>query len=80
MPVLATFTFVGALSIAGASDGCIAHGLPTQPDWVTYQSTLSHGSTVGLVTRANAGVWLHNEGGSPVPGEVIAQFCHSIIR
>ena len=80
MPVLGTYTFVGALSLAGNAAGCVAHGLPTQPDWAIYQPTTSIGAAVALVTRAAAGVWYHNTGGSATPGEAVAQFVHSISR
>ena len=80
MPLLGTYTFVGALSIAGNAAGCVAHSLPTQPDWAIYQPLATMGAAVCLVTRANAGVYFHNTGGSATPGEALTQFVHSIIR
>lgn len=80
MPVLATFTNVTALSIGANTAGCLAHSLPTQPDWAVYQPTATFGALVALVTRAAAGLWWHNSSGSATPGESIAQFVHSIQR
>jgi len=80
MAVLATFTNVSALSLAGRASGCIAHGLPTQPDWAFYQPTSSIGALVTLVTRESAGLWWHNTGGSATPGESVSKFEHSLVR
>lgn len=80
MAVLATYTAVTALSIAGNAAGCFAHGLPTTPDWAVYQPTLTVGAAVNLVTRAAAGLYFFNTGGSACAGEVTAQFVHSLIR
>ena len=80
MGVLATFTNVTTLSIAANTAGCLAHSLPTTPDWAVYQATLTLGAAVGLVTRAAASCYFHNSGGSGTPGEMIAQFVHSVQR
>lgn len=80
MPVLGTYTFVGTLCIGGVSNGCVAHGLPAQPDWAVYQGLTSFGAAVGLMTRTAAALWFTNSGGTGIPGEAIAQQVHSIIR
>lgn len=83
MPVLTggTFTFVGAQCISGGfNTACIAHGLPTQPDWAIFQGMSSFGAAVSVVSRTAAIVWLMNTGGSAVAGEVVAQFVHSVVR
>ena len=80
MPLLATFTNVSTLSLAGNSFGCIAHGIITQPDWAVYQSTHTFGGAVGLFTRHATALIVFNSGGSAIPGEVTAQFVHSIVR
>ena len=80
MPVLGTYTFVAALSVAGNAAACVAHGLPTLPDWAVYQPTGTIGAAVCLVTRGVSGLYYHNTGGSAPPGEATAQFVHSVIR
>lgn len=80
MPLLATYTFVGVLSMAGRAQGCIAHGLPTQPDWAIYTGTGSFAALTSIISRTNAAVWAFNSGGTAVQGETVAQFVHSLIR
>lgn len=88
MGVLSTFTNVSALSLGANAAGCIAHGLPTTPDWANYQPVSPGDPSVGvyggagvcLVTRGASGLYFHNTGGSATPGEAVAQFCHALIR
>lgn len=87
MGVLATFTNVSALSLGANAAGCLAHGLPTTPDWAVYQPTAPaapspglYGTLVCLVTRGASGLYFHNTGGSATPGESVSQFVHSFIR
>ena len=80
MPVLGTYTFVGTLCIGGVANGCVAHGLPDQPDFAVYQGLSTFGAAVGLITRTAAALWWYNSGGSAVPGEAFAQAVHSVIR
>lgn len=80
MAVLGTFTNVTTLCLAGNAAGCLAHSLPTQPDWAVYQATGTIGALPCLVTRGAAALWWHNAGGSATPGESISQFVHSIQR
>ena len=35
MPLLATYTFAGAASLADSTN-CFAHALPTTPDWALF--------------------------------------------
>lgn len=83
MPVLATYTFVGILCLPGADAtgyACLAHGLGAQPDYAIWQGTSTFGAAVSVVTRGAAAIWCRKEGGVSVPGEVVAQVVHSIIR
>jgi hypothetical protein len=79
MSVLAKLTAVSTLSLAGLSFGCLAHGLPGQPDFAVYQSTGTFGGAVGLYTRSDSTVVFFNSGGSAISGEFVAQVVHSII-
>lgn len=80
MPALGTYTFVGVLSCAANAQACVAHGLPTQPDWAIYQGTGSFAALVSVISRTDAALWVYNSGGNPVQGEITAQFVHSLIR
>lgn len=80
MALLGTFTDVTVLCLAGNASGCLAHGLPTQPDWAVYQPTGTIGALACLVTRGNSAIWWFNAGGSATPGQSISQFVHSIQR
>jgi len=80
MPVLATYTFVGVLSVAANAQACVAHGLPTQPDWAIYQGTGSFAALVSVVSRTATALWAYNSGGNAVQGDLAAAFVHSIVR
>lgn len=80
MALLGTYIDVATVSLAGNSLVCVAHSLPTRPDYAVYQSLLTHGTIVSLVSRGDtAAVW-YNPGGSSVPGEQILVFAHSLVR
>jgi len=80
MALLGTYTYAATLSVAGNAAACVAHGLPTLPDWAVYQPTGTTGAAVCLVTRGADALYFHNSGGSATGGEAVAQFVHSIIR
>ena len=84
MPLLGTYTFAGAASLAAVGN-CFAHSLPTTPDWaVCYPVgpiTGGAGLSIPLIiaTRGATIVGVNN----PNPGvnaELVAQFVHSISR
>lgn len=83
MPVLATFTFAGAASMASGVN-CFAHNLPTTPDWAYQQgigNTVSSPSLpVHLITRASTCVIWGNPNGVAINNEMVAQFVHAIGR
>ena len=87
MAVLATYTAVTALSIAGNAAGCFAHGLPTTPDWASfiYAGDASTPSIpLHLVSRTTRAVIVQESNvpvdGLPVRAEIVAQFVHSVAR
>lgn len=91
MPLLSTYTYAGAASLtggggAGAAANCIAHGLPTTPDWAV---SVPVGPLIGpaplsiplvLATRTPIFVGVMNDNGTGVNAEMVAQFVHSMIR
>lgn len=84
MPLLATFTFAGAASLAGAGTNCFAHGLPTTPDWALAIFKGTGAAAVAslplhLVTRASNCVIIGNASAAS-DAELVAQFVHSINR
>ena len=80
MALLGTYIDVAVVSLAGYSTVCVAHSLPTRPDWCGYTSLYTIGHAVSLLSRGDtAAIWF-NSGGSSVPGEQILLFSHSIIR
>ncbi len=80
MALLGTYIDVAVVSFAGNSLVCVAHSLPTRPDFAVYQSLLTHGTIVALVSRGDTAAIWYNPGGSSVPGEQMLFFCHSLIR
>jgi len=78
--LLGTYIDVSTVSLAGYSMVCVAHSLPTVPDYAVYQGTYTMGAAVGLVSRGAAMVIWFNSGGTSVPGEQLLLFAHSIIR
>ena len=85
MPLLATYTYAGAASLASGGS-CIAHGLPTQPDWayaipISAAGAPASGSIpIGLVTLTDDTVALVNPNGTAVNAEMVVQFVHAISR
>lgn len=80
MALLGTYMDVAVVSLAAYSLICVAHSLPTRPDWAGYTGLYTIGNVTSLVSRAdNAAIWF-NSGGSAVPGEQVLIFAHSIIR
>ena len=85
MPLLATYTFAGAASMANGTN-CFAHSLPTTPDWALAVPLVVGGAVAAssipfhLVSRAAATVIFQNSNGGGVNAEVVAQFVHSIAR
>ena len=80
MALLGTYIDVAVVSFAGYSLVCVAHSLPSRPDWCSYTSLYTIGNVVALVSRGDtAAIWF-NSGGSSVPGEQFLLFAHSIVR
>ena len=85
MPLLATYTFAGAASLASGNN-CLAHGLPTQPDWGYIIPVSAAGAAapssipIGLVSMTNAHAVWANPNGTAVNAEMVAQFVHAIGR
>ena len=85
MPLLATYTFAGAASLADNTN-CFAHGLPTTPDWALLTPITPAGSAaalsipIALLTRTSSNVLFTNENGRGVNAEMVAQFVHSMCR
>lgn len=80
MALLGTYIDVAVVSLAGYSLVCVAHSLPSRPDWAGYTSLYTIGHAVALVSRGDTAVVWFNSGGSSVPGEQFLPFAHSIIR
>ena len=85
MPLLATFTYAGAGSLASGTN-CFAHSLPTTPDWAGFIPVVAAGGAsalsipIHLVSRASNAIIYENRNGVGVNAEVVAQFVHSIAR
>lgn len=84
MPLLATFTFAGAASLAGMGNTSFTHGLPTTPDWAAWIAKGTGAAAVaslpaGLITRTPTVVVLGTFN-SGMDGELVAQFVHAIQR
>lgn len=80
MALLGTYLDVATVSLGGASTVCVAHSLPSRPDFAAYQSTSTFGGAVALLSRGNTAVVWYNSGGSSTPGEQLLMFVHSLIR
>ena len=80
MALLGTYIDVATVSLAAVSLVCVAHSLPTRPDYAGYQALVTHGAAVSLLSRGNTAVVWYNSGGSAVPGEHFLIFAHSIVR
>ena len=84
MGVLSTFTYTGAASMANGPT-CIAHGLPTTPDWAVFVPVGAIAANalslpVQLTSRGTVGVMGRNPNGAGLNAELVAQFVHSIQR
>lgn len=82
MAVLGTYTATSVQTLANGTN-CIAHGLNTTPDWAACAFVAAAGAgiltPVSQIARNATSVNYTNPGGN-AGSEVIAQFCHSIIR
>ena len=80
MALLGTYIDVAVISLAAYSLLCVAHTLPTRPDWAGHTGLYTIGNVTSLISRGDtAAVWF-NSGGSAVSGEQMLLFAHSIIR
>lgn len=78
MGLLGTYIYAGLFSLGSAAT-CVAHGLPSTPDWVGYTPITSNTTaTIVLLTRGATAVVL--SASQAVQGEIFAPFCHSVIR
>ena len=78
MGLLGTYIHAGLFSI-GAAATCVAHGLPSTPDWIGYIPITSNTTAnIVLLTRGSAAIVL--SAAQAVQGEVFAIFAHSLIR
>lgn len=80
MPLLGTFIYAGAFSLANGTN-CLATGLPTTPDWVGYSPIAAVSLPIRFLSRNSSGVAiLANGNGGGIDGEIFAIVAHSTIR
>ena len=86
MPLLGTYTFAGAASLASGTN-CIAHSLPTTPDWAIPGIPIAPAGAasalsipVNLASRQAVAVICTNPNNTGVNAEMVAVFVHSIGR
>ena len=78
MALLGTFLNTGVFSL-GNGVNCLAHSLPTTPDFATY-FPITATLTVPNLNSRNATSVNYNNQGSAINGEAAAFAFHSIIR
>ena len=83
MAVLGTFTAVTNTCLANGVN-CVAHGLPTTPDWANYLPVGTGAAApasvpLHLISRSNVAI-LFGNGNPGINAEFVAQFVHSIMR
>lgn len=78
MPLLGTFMYAGAFSLALGTN-CVAHSLPTIPEWVGSTVLTATLTMPNLVSRTATSININGQGGG-TNHEVLAAVFHSIIR
>ena len=54
---IATYTYSGVLCVAAAGRTCVAHGLPSTPDWFTITPLVGGSNTASIMPNA---IWVES--------------------
>lgn len=81
MALLGTYIDAGAACLAKTlGNVCIAHSLPSRPDFAVYQAITAITSPITLTSRLNTAVIWSENNNVATNGEHALFFFHSVIR